>query len=192
MKLKAILVGLAIVVSVNTAAITYLTWRVTSLETVAIPVVEEDPAVKQSKLRTKYINVVVKRYKKDEQFVTRVVDLAFQYQKKDFPQASDIVSIVGIESSWDTKAKSKLRRDPALGLTQIRPGAWKHKFKKHELKDVDNQIKYAVDILHHYYKVSGNREDAIVAYNIGLKARLSGRDNPQYLEKYSQEKLNFI
>ena len=129
---------------------------------------------------------IVDKYKVEQELANRIVQLAHKYEQPTFPQAKDILAVVGIESSFNPKAKSELIRDPALGLMQVRPGIWKINPKA--LKDVEQQIRLGSNILHNYYnQLGGNIEKAVQAYNLGITAVKQGKRNPQYLEKYRNE-----
>jgi hypothetical protein len=142
--------------------------------------------------REQMIRSIIQRHRIDSVSATQIVDLAYKYQDDTFPRAHDIVAIIGIESEFKSKAKSKLRHDPAIGLTQIRPKAWSHVIKRSELSTIEGQVKYGAYILHAYYKSLENKENAVVAYNIGLKAFRRGDDSPNYLTKYRREYGNYI
>jgi hypothetical protein len=118
----------------------------------------------------------------DKNVVRQVVDLAHKYERPDFPRAKDILSIVAIESSFDPSAKSKLKKDPAIGLTQIRPGVWN--IPKEELNNIENQIKHGADILAHYFDKLKDKESAIIAYNKGITAFKKGKYDQKYLNKF--------
>lgn len=141
----------------------------------------------RSMTRHQMIDDIASRYKIRKDLARQIVDLVHEYQYDDFPRAHDLIALIGIESSFRPHAVSKLKKDPAVGLTQIRPKIWRHLVKERELKTVDGQIKYAAKILNHYYNVLQNKHDALVAYNIGITARMRGDDNPRYLAKYLAE-----
>lgn len=121
----------------------------------------------------------------DEELASKIVELAHKYEKPTFPRAKDILSIIGVESSFDPEAQSALKRDPALGLMQVRPGVWN--INPQALEDVESQIRYGSDILHYYYKKLHNKEAAVQAYNVGLTEYNKGNGAPQYLGKYNNE-----
>lgn len=116
-----------------------------------------------------------------------VVKYAAQYAKPDFPKQEDLIAVIAVESSFNPKAKSKLKVDPALGLTQIRPGAWKHKLSMKDLVNVEGQIKHGADILYHNYKRVNSKALALHAYNLGLTATLRGERSKTYVVKYKRE-----
>jgi hypothetical protein len=136
-------------------------------------------------LRT--VNQIVKRFRVKREFAVQVVKYAHKYSKSTFPSAHDIVAIIGVESSFNPQSVSRLRSDPAIGLTQIRPGAWSHKIKRQDLNSVENQVKYGAEILHTYYKALGDRRGTVQAYNLGLAGYRKGRTNPRYVVKYEKE-----
>jgi hypothetical protein len=135
---------------------------------------------------------ITKRYSRtDPNLAQQVAQYAVKYEHDDFPKAEDIVAVVAIESIFNPKATSKLKQDPAKGLMQVRHGVWKHKIRNEDMTKVSNQIKHGADILAHYYDVLQDKNEAIMAYNVGLTAVLKGRENKKYLSKYYREKQAF-
>lgn len=137
--------------------------------------------------RFEMANKISTRFKVSQQLTKQVVGYAQKYERDSFPKAKDIIAIIGIESSFKPAAVSKLARDPAVGLTQIRPVVWRHKYSRTSLNDPENQVKYGAEILSHYFDVLGSREAAVEAYNIGITAYKKGRTNPRYVAKYKKE-----
>ena len=134
-------------------------------------------------------SAVLTKYKHlDPKLAHHVVSLAKKHEHPVFPKAKDILSVVGIESSFDPKAKSKLKKDPAIGLTQIRPKVWG--IDKKMLSTPEEQIKKSVEILSSYHEKLGSPEDALHAYNIGITnfKRQKGL-NPSYVDKFKREKM---
>lgn len=118
----------------------------------------------------------------------KIVQLAKKHEKADFPKAKDILAIVGIESSFNPNAQSGLKKDPAVGLMQVRPGVWD--LKKAEIKgpgNIDKQISIGSEILAKYYKRLNDRDKAVHAYNVGMGNFLKGKHNPSYVAKYKDE-----
>ena len=86
-------------------------------------------------------------------------------------------------------AKSKLRRDPAKGLMQVRPGLWK--IPKAELRNIEGQIKHGVKILRRYYEKLKDDEASLRAYNLGITRYRKNPDDPRgdrYVAKFQKEK----
>lgn len=183
---QVIIVLFGIVLAANFMLTVNISNRVNKLETISIPLPPQQ-SNEGTAQKTKYIKVIVNRYKVNESMVSKVVKYANDYAYDTFPKAKDIIAIVGIESSWNPSAKSNLKHDPAIGLTQIRPGKWTHLYDAKEISKIENQIKWASQILHHNYEKTGNIKDAVIAYNIGLSARLRGRDNERYYIKFIKE-----
>ncbi len=130
---------------------------------------------------------IAKRYKIDVKQATKIVRLAKKYEHKTFPKAEDILSIIGIESSFDHTAKSGLKKDPARGLTQIRPRVWK--IKPAELTgDIEKQIKLGAEILADYHDKLKSVDDAVHAYNVGITNFRKGKHNLAYVEKFKRER----
>lgn len=139
---------------------------------------------KQDKRET-LVATIVNKYKVDKKLAESVVNFAEKHQRDDFPKVEDIIAIVGIESSFRPHVKSALKRDPAVGLMQVRPGVWKIPMK--ELSTIDGQIQHGVKILEQYYKRVGKVDGAVMAYNIGITAYRKGKKNERYLKKYKNE-----
>jgi len=119
-----------------------------------------------------------------------VVNLAFKLEDEVFPKAEDILAVIGIESSFNPQSVSPLRKDPARGLMQVRPGVWNLDLESFE--DIESQIKNGVAILKHYYRKTGNREDTLHAYNIGLTRFRRGGRNPSYVAKVQHERGQYV
>lgn len=136
----------------------------------------------------KQVDAAVKKYRISRPFAEKVVRYAHKYQKDTFPKAADILAIVGIESSWNPNAVSKLKSDPAIGLTQIRPKVWSSVVgEPYELDLVENQIKYGAEILHQKFKKTRSVKGAVIAYNVGYTAYVKKRYKLNYLNKYMAE-----
>ena len=122
------------------------------------------------KINPEYVKTakfIANTYNVKEAFALKVVELAHKYAKPTFPTAKDILAIAAIESSFDPKAVSGLRYDPAVGLLQVRPRIWGLNKEKLE-NDITEQIKTGAEILHLYYKKLHSKEAAVAAYNVGL------------------------
>lgn len=139
----------------------------------------------------KAVELASKKYKRDPKEVRQVIRAAIKHSNDTFPTARDLIALVGVESSFNPKAVSQLKKDPAVGLTQIRPGVWGIDPK--DLSTIDQQMSQASRILQKYYKLTGSREDALHAYNIGIgnlkkykRGNIDG--NPKYVAKIDAEK----
>lgn len=140
-----------------------------------------------------YRKLITERYNVDEQFAYHVVRVIDQYTDETFPTKKDMVVLIGIESSFRPHIKSKLKRDKAEGLTQIRPGVWKHIIKdRKELRSVDGQIKYAVMILKKYHQLIGTKQGALLAYNNGLTNYRKGKYSMRYWDKFQKESSHYM
>jgi len=136
------------------------------------------------------VQLILKKYRgADEETIRRIVSAAYANQKPIFPRAHDILSIVGIESSFRPGAVSELRRDPARGLMQVRPAVWG--LEPDPLHDIETNIKTGSDILSQYFKKLRDREKALHAYNIGITSVLNGETNPAYVEKFQREREQY-
>ena len=140
----------------------------------------------------KLLGRIVSKYRVDPNVAHDVIKFAYKYERDTFPKAKDILAVVGIESSWNPNAVSKLKKDPAVGLTQIRPGIWKSIIgDRSALRSIENQIKFAAHILHWNYKQTKNRDHAIIAYNVGIGAFSRGEFTDNYLNKFKRERETF-
>lgn len=116
-----------------------------------------------------------------------IAALATKYAKPSFPKAADILSIIGIESSFRPEAVSGLKKDPARGLMQVRPKTWGMDIEA--LAKIEDQIRIGTDILHKYFKRVGDKESAVHAYNIGMRNFLNQTGlNPKYVTKFNKER----
>jgi soluble lytic murein transglycosylase-like protein len=136
----------------------------------------------------KEASVVAKRYKLPLTKAKKIVNLAHKHAKKTFPKRRDILASIAIESAFNHNAVSKLAKDPAKGLMQVRHQVWESKVKGLDMSDPENQIKVGSDILLEYYKQLGNKQAAIQAYNVGITAYVNGKRNEVYLNRHSQVK----
>ncbi len=142
-------------------------------------------AVKPNKFKIT-ANDISKKYNIDVELAEEIVKLAHKYQKPNFPTAKDILALIGVESSFNPSAISGLKKDPAIGLLQVRPGVWG--INPEDISDsVENQIRIGSAVLHKYYTHLKDKDSAIQAYNIGMTNFQKGHESPQYLGKYQQE-----
>lgn len=136
------------------------------------------------------IRVVSNRFGVDPKAADEIIRVAHQHEHSDFPTAEDILAVIGVESKFKPKAVSQLKRDPAIGLMQIRPGVWK--ISKQELLNIEKNIEHGARILRKYYEQLNKKEDAALqAYNIGITAYLKGKKNPRYLSKVKTERAQY-
>lgn len=164
--------------------------------TAAVKKLEQTTGASPSELAPDVVQLISTRYKVDPQLVERIVKAAKKYERPDFPRAHHLLGLIGVESSFNPKAVSKLKRDPAVGLTQIRPGVWD--IPKQQLSTIEGQVKHAADILAQYYERLGHDADAALhAYNVGItNHRRSLKDpskgNPRYVPKIHAERERFL
>lgn len=138
--------------------------------------------------REHLLKTVTDKFNINPKKAEKIVDAALRHQKPEFPRAHHILAIAGIESSFNERAKSKLRYDPAVGLMQIRPRVWN--INKKDLSTIDGQIKHGAQILHSYFQKTGDEESAVKAYNIGLTNFNRGIQHDaahRYLKKFNDE-----
>jgi hypothetical protein len=132
---------------------------------------------------------IATKYKIDKENAAQIVKVARKNAHADFPTTEDILAIIGIESSFQSSAKSQLKRDPALGLMQVRANVWK--IPPRELFDVERNIEHGTRILRLYYKKLKSKGAAIQAYNVGIGNLKKGRGNETYLRKHQIERSNY-
>jgi hypothetical protein len=133
-------------------------------------------------------SIVVDKYKVTDDFALKVARLAVKHEKPTFPKAEDILSVIGIESSFKPNVVSGLKHDPAVGLTQIRPGVWG--IDPSKLKgNIENQVKIGANILKTYYDKVKSVPDALHAFNIGMTNFMKKKGlNPKYVQKFDAER----
>jgi len=149
------------------------------------------PAVVQQVDRQEpIVQQVTNKYNIDPHLAKEVVKFAHEHAYQDFPTAKDILAIVGIESSFRPHVQSQLKKDPARGLMQVRPGVWN--LDPEELDDIENNIQHGAYILHKYYTKLQNKQAAVQAYNVGITDFRKGTTNPRYLTKYQQEYGQYV
>ncbi len=141
----------------------------------------EDPKVR------KLVDIVTSKYKVDQDLAKDIVKSAKKHARPTFPKVEDLLAIIGIESSFRPDAVSPLKKDPAVGLTQIRPNVWGLDAKE-LMNDIDKQIAHSAEILARYKRELGDPEDAVHAYNVGITAFKRGDHNPNYVNKFKAEK----
>jgi len=139
--------------------------------------------------RANRANAILAKYPgADTRVIMQALDAAERFQYKDFPRAQDIITIIGIESSWRVDVMSQLSTDRAYGLTQIRPATWSDVIGEDDIRDVDTQVRAAADILHHYYmSLNKSKAGAILSYNNGITAYVNGAYTKDYLYKFWRE-----
>lgn len=132
--------------------------------------------------------MVKSKYKHvSDDMATHVALMAKKHERDIFPKAKDLLSVAGIESSFNPEAKSKLKKDPAIGLTQIRPKVWG--LKPSDLDTPEKQIKKSADILQAYHQKLGDADSALHAYNVGITNFKNKKGlNPKYVEKFKKER----
>lgn len=144
-------------------------------------------AVKPAATVQELASAITGKYKVDPKLAMHVAQLAKKHEKPVFPRAEDILALIGIESSFNPHAVSGLRRDPALGLTQVRPRVWG--MKPTELRgNLDKQVAMAAHILDLYNQKLNSPESALHAYNMGITAFRQGKTNPRYVQKFKNER----
>lgn len=156
------------------------------VQVMSTPAAEELP--KLTPEQEKLVDTITQKFNEaDPELVADVVHLAHKYEHETFPKAKDILAVVAVESSFKPNAKSGLKRDPALGLMQIRPGVWD--VDPEEVKDVENNIKLGASILADYYKRFRDKRKALMAYNAGPDGMKESDYAPVYASKVERERM---
>lgn len=174
------------------AAAGFVLASVTPSSLLHTPDLDLKPAVQQAAKQkgpnmAKLVSVAATKYKVSPQVVQQAVASAVKHAHPDFPTAKDLLAVVGVESSFNPNAVSQLKKDPARGLMQIRPGIWD--LPETSFKTIDSQIKTGAEILRKYYVKLGSREAALHAYNVGITNHKKGKGtNPRYVPKIDKEK----
>lgn len=141
----------------------------------------------QAKVQTETLaQGIARRYRIAFQDALRIVKTAMAHSKPTFPKTEDILAVIGIESSFDPSKKSGLRKDPAVGLMQVRPGVWA--INPRNLQSIDGQIRTGVDILSKYYDKLKDVDATLNAYNVGITNHRRGVENAAYVGKFHAEK----
>jgi soluble lytic murein transglycosylase-like protein len=203
-KLRHVLAGAALGAAIGAGGVTKLHADQKDTEKTRTVQVAKDEAKKEltkkltpaqeEQLRVKELtDSVLSKYKHNISAAEaeKVVKLAIKHETSNFT-AEDILAQIGVESSFKKTAVSKLKKDPAVGYTQIRPKIWG--MKANELSgSVEKQIKKTYEILDHYYQKLGNKEDAWHAYNVGITnfKRKKGL-NPEYTKKIKRELTRYM
>jgi soluble lytic murein transglycosylase-like protein len=150
-------------------------------------------AIRQMSKREKIkflVDKVAEKYKVKPKLIEKIVSSAERHSYPDFPTTSDILGVIGVESSFNPKSVSNLGSDPAIGLTQIRPAV--NGLSRAELSSVDAQVKVCVGMLRQLYVKTGDKDAALHAYNVGLGNHKKSLDdptkgNPRYAPKVNAE-----
>ena len=129
---------------------------------------------------------IARKFRINPELSYKIVELAHKHEDEAFPKAIDILAVIAVESSFNPRAISKLKTDPAVGLMQVRPGIWG--IDPAALNNIENQIKVGVRILKRYHERVGYEEGAFQAYNIGITSYRRGNTNPRYLAKVEAAK----
>ncbi|MNK09957.1 Transglycosylase SLT domain protein [compost metagenome] len=132
------------------------------------------------------VKSVASRFKKSEAFIATVVSAATKYAYPDFPKRDDILAIIAVESTYNTKAHHR----GSWGLMQIEARSHRKKYEGLDITAVDTNVRIGSGILREYYLLANrNKSGAIIAYNVGIGAYLKGKRNPPYGSKVLKEQL---
>lgn len=132
------------------------------------------------------IKSVASRFKKSEDLIRTIVFTASKYAYSDFPKKEDILAVIAVESTYNTKAHHR----GSWGLMQIEARSHKSKYVGMDITNIDANIKIGSEILREYYLLSKrNRVGALTSYNVGIGSYLQGKRNPTYISKLNKEYL---
>jgi hypothetical protein len=131
------------------------------------------------------IKSVASRFRKPEALIQEIVNTAQKYSYEDFPKRNDILAVIAVESTFNTKA----HHHGSWGLMQIEAKSHRGKFDNiRQLTDIETNIKIGSDLLREYYSLLRfNRNSALTAYNVGIGSFEDGKRNPPYLYKVNRE-----
>jgi Transglycosylase SLT domain len=138
------------------------------------------------------IEHIKKKFKVSHDVAEQAVHAAFKHAAPNgqFPQAHHMLALAGVESSFRPNVKSSLKRDKAIGLTQVRPKT--SGLKPKALATIDDQFKHSSAILQKMHKTMKNPHDTLTAYNNGVTATLRGGNiNRNYAPKVMKELEEF-
>ena len=152
--------------------------------------IREHPARVEARNDVDHLSkVAMSKYKIKPELAVHIATMAKKHEHPVFPKAKDLMAVIGIESSFNPNAKSRLKISPARGLTQIRPEIWGLDHKK-DLATPEQQIAKSSEILASYHKRLGGDDDAAVhSYNVGVTNYKRGTGlNPKYVDKFKNER----
>lgn len=133
------------------------------------------------------VNSVIRKYRIKAEQAEKIVRLAKKYEQPVFPKAKDILAIIGIESSFNHRAVSGLKTDPAVGLMQVRPKIWGLD-PRELISNLELQIKMGAHVLTDYHKQLNNVDGAVHAFNIGIENFKKKKGlNPKFVANYKNE-----
>lgn len=126
---------------------------------------------------------IIDKYRRPEPLAHKLVYLAEKYSYPDFPNRSDILAIMAVESSFNPNAYYLGN----TGVMQINLKAHPHLFRKSKTLSVEAQVKHGVEILRRKYLfLKGNVKAAVLAYNVGAGAYLKGEYDIAYFNKWTK------
>lgn len=110
-----------------------------------------------------------------------VVVVASRYAHKDYPTLVDILAFMWVESSFNSSAKNPNHKVPGSsnGIMQVNHGPF----------ELEDNIAAGVKIARLYYRMTGSKEGATKAYNIGIGNYLNGKMTISAEEYYQKFKL---
>jgi soluble lytic murein transglycosylase-like protein len=105
----------------------------------------------------------------------QITQAAWKYGNTEHVTPHVLLGLMATESSFKFDARSKLKRDAAVGLMQVRPKM--HGLKPTDFSTIDSQVKHGSELLKKFHTRMGNLKDGLTAYNNGVTATLRNRDN---------------
>ncbi len=131
------------------------------------------------------VSYVSKRFKLSETAAQEIIALADKYATDSFPKRNDILAIIAVESSYNTRAKNR----GCYGLMQIQKASHLKALKGRSLHNPAVNIEVGAGVLTAYYDLlKENKRGAILSFNAGIGSYLKGRYETKYYLKYLKEK----
>lgn len=103
----------------------------------------------------------------DKRLVKTIVSASSEY---DVP-IELLTALIGVESTYNHRAVSS---EGAIGYGQIIPEVWDG-VCPHNIYDKYENVYCSAYVLNDYYQITGNWEDTVKAYNIGITNKLKNR-----------------
>jgi predicted GNAT family acetyltransferase len=133
---------------------------------------------------------IIKTYHVKPELAHTITTAAFKHgDPNGFPTPHHLLGLMATESSFNPKEVSKLKKDAAIGITQIRPIT--SGIDPKELTTVDSQVKHTTNILKDFHKrANGDVNMALSSYNNGFRAVYN--DRPSVNKNYAPKVLKAV
>ena len=154
----------------------------------ALKVPDENFVLEISVTDGKLSDYIATRFKLSPKDARQMVKLANEYAHETFPKRNDILAIIAVESSYNTKASFR----GCYGLMQINKKIHSKLLRKRSLFDPAVNIEIGSIILNEYFELfKRNNKAAVLSYNAGIGNYAKRRYKLEYYTKYKAE-LNLI